>query len=179
MESILKPTELLRITNEVLNTPGNIMSTKTKIVSLLFFFLLFLPMMGTAQAVNEDRIDTSGTIVRLIAFLLGMCGSTYLAAGLWQRAEKGTETWKYLSISMVMMIFWNIIMTFGVLLNALKFENALKSPEVIDNALVILNVLDPVIEVIVFLILFFGLKKIIKAMREEPWTVFSKEEPDE
>jgi hypothetical protein len=155
------------------------MHTKTKMVSLLFFFLLFLPMVGAAQAINEDRIDTSGMIVRLISFLLGMCGSTYLAAGLWQRAEKGTETWKYLSISMIMMIFWNIIMTFGVLLNALKFENALKSPEVIDNALVILNVLDPVIEVIVFLILFFGLKKIIKAMREEPWTVFSREEPDE
>jgi hypothetical protein len=155
------------------------MHTKTKMVLLLFFFLLILPIIGAAQAINEDRIDTSGTIVRLISFLLGMCGSTYLAAGLWQRAEKGTETWKYLSISMIMMIFWNIIMTFGVLLNALKFENALKPPEVIDNALVILNVLDPVIEVIVFLILFFGLKKIIKAMREEPWTVFSREESDE
>ena len=115
----------------------------------------------------------------MIAFLLGMCGSTYLAAGLWERSEKGSETWKYLSISMVMMIFWNIIMTFGVLLNILKFEKAIKSPEVIDSALIILNVLDPVIEVIVFLILLFGLRKIIKAMREEPWTVFSKEEPDE
>jgi hypothetical protein len=153
------------------------MSIKIKLMALSSLFLLMLPAVKAASSL--EGIDTSGTIVRLIAFLLGMCGSTYLAAGLWERAEKGTETWKYLSISMIMMVFWNIIMTFGVLLNILKFEKTVKSPEIIDNVLVILNVLDPVIEVIVFLVLLFGLKKIIRAMREEPWHVFSKEEPDE
>lgn len=153
------------------------MSTRIKLIALSCFFLLMLPAARADTPI--EGMDTSGTIVRLISFLLGMCGSTYLAASLWQRAERGTETWKYLSISMIMMIFWNIIMTFGVLLNILRFEKTVRSPEVIDNALIILNVLDPVVEVIVFLILLFGLRKIIKAMREEPWTVFSKEEPDE
>lgn len=150
---------------------------RVKLIALLYLSLLVLPAARAAYPV--EGLDTSGTIVRLISFLLGMCGSTYLAASLWQRAERGTETWKYLSISMIMMIFWNIIMTFGVLLGMLRFDETMRSPEVIDNAIIILNVLDPVIEVIVFLILLFGLKKIIKAMREEPWTVFSKEEPNE
>ncbi len=153
------------------------MSMRIKLMALPYLFLLMLPAARAAYQV--EGLDTSGTIVRLISFLLGMCGSTYLAASLWQRAERGTETWKYLSISMIMMIFWNIIMTFSVLLDMLRFDKTIRSPEVVDNALIILNVLDPVIEVIVFLILLFGLKKIIKAMREEPWTVFSKEEPDE
>ena len=153
------------------------MSIKIKLMALSSLFLLMLPTVKAASSL--EGIDTSGTIVRLISFLLGICGSTYLAASLWERAEKGTETWKYLSISMIMMLFWNIIMTFSVLLDILKFEKTVKSPEIIDNALVILNVLDPVIEVIVFLILLFGLKKIIRAMREEPWDVFSREEPDE
>ncbi len=131
-----------------------------------------------------EGVDTSGTIVRLISFLLGICGSTYLAAGLWRRAEKGSESWKYLSISMIMLIFWNIVMTVGILLNILKVNIAnsvstIQSTEVIDTTLVILNILDPVIEVMVFLILLFGLRKIVKTMREEPWTVFSKEEQDE
>jgi len=153
------------------------MSMKIKLMALSYLFLFMLPAARAAYPV--EGLDTSGTIVRLISFLLGMCGSTYLAASLWQRAERGTETWKYLSVSMIMMIFWNIIMTFSVLLDMLRFDETVRSPEVVDNALVILNVLDPVIEVIVFLILLFGLRKIIKAMREEPWTVFSKEEPDE
>ncbi|MCX9012151.1 MAG: hypothetical protein OIN66_13650 [Candidatus Methanoperedens sp.] len=153
------------------------MSVRIKLIALLYLSLLILPAAGAAYPV--EGLDTSGTIVRLISFLLGMCGSTYLAASLWQRSERGTETWKYLSISMIMMIFWNIIMTFSVLLDMLRFDKTIRSQEVVDNALIILNVLDPVIEVIVFLILLFGLRKIIKAMREEPWTVFSKEEPDE
>ena len=153
------------------------MSIRIKLTALLCFLLLMLP--GAKADLIYSGMDTSGTIIRLISFLLGMCGSTYLAAGLWRRAEKGSETWKYLSVSMIMLIFWNIIMTVNVLLDILNSEKNLKSKELIDNALVILNFLDPVIEVMVFLILFFGLKKIIKAMREEPWTVFSKEEHDE
>ncbi len=158
------------------------MSKKIMLLTLSCLFLLMLP---NAKADNLiEGVDTSGTIVRLISFLLGICGSTYLAAGLWRRAEKGSESWKYLSISMIMLIFWNIVMTVGILLNILKVNIAnsmsiIQSTEVIDTTLVILNILDPVIEVIVFLILLFGLRKIVKTMREEPWKVFSKEEQDE
>ncbi len=157
------------------------MSIKIKLLSLSCLLLLMLPEANADPLI--DGIDTSGTIVRLVSFLLGICGSTYLAAGLWRRAEKGSESWKYLSVSMVMMIFWNIIMTVGILLNILKMNilnsvSVVESVEVIDTTLIILNFLDPVIEVIVFLILLFGLRKIVKTMREEPWTVFSKEEKD-
>lgn len=131
-----------------------------------------------AQAASE--IDTSGTIVRLIAFILGMCGSLYLAASLWRRAEKGSESWKYLSVSMMMLSFWNIIMAFSVMMTVLNIDRLGRVHDItFDYVLVIIKVLDPIIEVTVFLILLFGLKKIIKAIREEPWTVFSKEEPDE
>ncbi|VVB94872.1 Uncharacterised protein [uncultured archaeon] len=158
------------------------MSKKIMLLTLSCLFLLMLPNVK-ADGIIEG-VDTSGTIVRLISFLLGICGSTYLAAGLWRRAEKGSESWKYLSISMIMLIFWNIVMTVGILLNILKVNIAnsvstIQSTEVIDTTLVILNILDPVIEVMVFLILLFGLRKIVKTMREEPWTVFSKEEQDE
>lgn len=153
------------------------MSIKLKLTALLCFLLLMLPNVKADNTMGG--MDTSGTIVRLISFLLGICGSTYLSASLWRRAEKGSESWKYLSISMIMLIFWNIIMTVGILLNILNSENSMQSMEIIDGILVIMNILDPVIEVIVFLILLFGLKKIVKAMREEPWSVFSKEEPDE
>ncbi len=143
--------------------------------------LLVLMLLPHVEAASYDGTDTSGTIVRLISFLLGICGSTYLAAGLWRRAEKGSEAWKYLSVSMIMLIFWNIVMTIGVLLNILRMNilnatSAIKSVEVIETTLIILNILDPVIEVIVFLILLFGLRKIVTTMREEPWTVFSREE---
>ena len=157
------------------------MSKKIMLLTLSCLFLLMLPNVK-ADGIIEG-VDTSGTIVRLISFLLGICGSTYMAAGLWRRAEKGSESWKYLSISMIMLIFWNIVMTVGILLNILKVNIAnsvstIQSTEVIDTTLVILNILDPVIEVMVFLILLFGLRKIVKTMREEPWTVFSKEEQD-
>ena len=157
------------------------MSIKIKLLSLSCLLLLMLPEAEADPLI--DGIDTSGTIVRLVSFLLGICGSTYLAAGLWRRAEKGSESWKYLSVSMVMMIFWNIIMTIGILLNILKMNilnsvSVVESIEVIDTTLIILNFLDPVIEVIVFLILLFGLRKIVKTMREEPWTVFSREDQD-
>jgi len=42
----------------------------------------------------------------------------------------------------------------------------------------IVKILDPVIEVIVFVILLFGLRKIIGAMRTKPWNVFSKDEEE-
>ncbi|NJD76783.1 MAG: hypothetical protein FIB08_06775 [Candidatus Methanoperedens sp.] len=158
------------------------MSKKIMLLTLSCLFLLMLPNVKADSLI--EGVDTSGTIVRLISFLLGICGSTYLAAGLWRRAEKGSESWKYLSISMIMLIFWNIVMTVGILLNILKVNiadsvNIVRSTEVIDTTLVILNILDPVIEVMVFLILLFGLRKIVKTMREEPWKVFSKEEQDE
>jgi len=36
----------------------------------------------------DSGIDMSATIVRLDIFPLGVCGATYLAAGLWSRSEK-------------------------------------------------------------------------------------------
>jgi hypothetical protein len=147
--------------------------------------LLLLANLNVARAVNgiNNGIDISGTIVRLISFLLGMCGATYLAAGLWQRAEKGSETWKYLSISMVLFVFWNVIMAFGILLDVLTAQKAERdiaiSVDALNTFYTIVRILDPVIEVIVFVILLFGLRKIINAMRNEPWGVFSKEDADE
>ncbi len=148
-------------------------------------FLLLLADLDVARAAYgiSNGIDISGTIVRLISFLLGMCGATYLAAGLWQRAEKGSETWKYLSISMVLFVFWNVIMAFGILLDVLTAQRAEHdiaiSADALNTYYAIVRILDPVIEVIVFVILLFGLRKIINAMRNEPWSVFSKEDADE
>lgn len=144
-----------------------------------------LPLLMLADAnVLEATggIDMSGTIVRLISFLLGVCGATYLAAGLWSRSEKGSVSWKYLSISMILFVFWNIIGAFGILLDVLsvkKFDSSIAiSEEALNIYLVIIQILDPVIEVIVFLIMLFGLRKIIYAMRTRPWTVFSKDEDE-
>lgn len=148
-------------------------------------FLLLLANLNVVQAINgiSNGIDISGTIVRLISFLLGMCGATYLAAGLWQRAEKGSETWKYLSISMILFVFWNVIMAFGILLDVLTAQRAERdiaiSVDALNTFYIIVRVLDPVLEVIVFVLLLFGLRKIINAMRNEPWSVFSREDSDE
>lgn len=129
-----------------------------------------------------NGIDMSGTIVRLIAFLLGVCGATYLAAGLWSRSEKGTQSWKYLSISMVLFVFWNIIGAFSILLDVLNYQNSRDeiaiSPEAMDLYLFIVKILDPILEVIVFVLLLFGLRKIIYTMRTKPWTVFSNEDDE-
>jgi len=129
-----------------------------------------------------NGIDMSGTIVRLISFLLGICGATYLAAGLWSRSQKGSNSWKYLSISMVLFVFWNIIGAFGILLDVINVQNSKNdiavSQEGLDLFFYIVKVLDPFLEVIVFIILLFGLRKIISAMRTKPWTVFSKDEEE-
>ena len=130
-----------------------------------------------------NQIDMSGTIVRLISYLLGVCGAAYLAAGLWSRAEKGSESWKYLSVSMILFVFWNIIGTFSILLDVLSIRKSTSgiviSDEALNTYIIIVQILDPVIAVIVFLILLFGLRKIINAMRTKPWTVFSKDEDDQ
>lgn len=129
-----------------------------------------------------DGIDMSGTIVRLISFLLGICGATYLAAGLWSRSEKGSESWKFLSISMILFVFWNIIGAFGILLDVLNYQNYRSeiaiSEEGLNIYLFIIKILDPITEVIVFVILLFGLRKIISAMRTSPWTVFSRDDEE-
>ncbi|HEY6586234.1 MAG TPA: hypothetical protein VIY97_03600, partial [Candidatus Methanoperedens sp.] len=113
---------------------------------------------------------------------LGICGATYLAAGLWSRSQKGSNSWKYLSISMILFVFWNIIGAFGILLDVIKVQNSKNdvavSQEGLDLFFYIVKVLDPVLEVIVFIILLFGLRKIISAMRTKPWTVFSKDEEE-
>jgi len=129
-----------------------------------------------------NGIDMSGTIVRLISFLLGICGATYLAAGLWSRSQKGSNSWKYLSISMILFVFWNIIGAFGILLDVIKVQNSINDAAVSQEGLelfsYIVKVLDPLLEVIVFIILLFGLRKIINTMRTKPWTVFSKDEEE-
>src|SRR5659263_564211 len=95
---------------------------------------------------------------------------------------KGSNSWKFLSISMVLFVFWNIIGAFGILLDVIKVQNSINeapiSIEGLDLFFYIVTVLDPVLEVIVFLILLFGLRKIINAMRTKPWTVFSKDEEE-
>ena len=136
-------------------------------------------MLANANVLEAyNGIDMSGIIVRLISFLLGICGATYLAAGLWSRSEKGSGSWKYLSISMILLVFWNIIGAFSILLDVLtsqKLGNSVAiSEEALNIYLDIVKILDPVIEVIVFILLLFGLRKIINAMRTKPWSVFSK-----
>ncbi len=151
------------------------MSLIAKMIAFAGILLLILPRVDADQTI--DMIGIYGIIVRLIAFLLGMIGSVYLAAELWQRGERGSESWKYLCISMLMFTLWNIIMAFGIMLGVLNGydTNYVGSYGVIA---VIIKVLDPLIEVIAFIVLLFGLMRIIKAMRNKPWTVFSKEEPD-
>ncbi len=141
----------------------------------------FIPLMTDANMAGAG-IDMSGIIVRLIAFLLGICGATYLAAGLWSRSEKGSEKWKFLSISMILFIFWNIIGAFGILLYVLYIQKSSNevsiSWEAMNIYIFLVRILDPLLEVLVFIVLLFGLRKIIGAMRNKPWTVFSKEEED-
>jgi hypothetical protein len=153
---------------------------KKQTMSFAFFPLL---MFSSANLMGLDSgIDMSGTIVRLISFLLGVCGATYLAAGLWSRSEKGSNSWKYLSISMILFVFWNILGAFSILLDVLTIQTTgnevAVSMQALDLYKIIVKVLDPVIEVIVFIILLFGLRKIVSAMRTKPWTVFSKDEDD-
>ena len=149
---------------------------------ILFAFFPVSIVADTNIAGTINGIDMSGTIVRLISFLLGICGATYLAAGLWSRSQKGSHSWKFLSISMILFVFWNIIGAFGILLDVIKVQNSINeatiSHEGLDLLSYIVQVLDPVLEVIVFIILLFGLRKIISAMRTEPWTVFSKDEEE-
>jgi hypothetical protein len=149
---------------------------------MFFAFFSVATMVDANIAGTINGIDMSGTIVRLISFLLGICGATYLAAGLWSRSEKGSESWKFLSISMILFVFWNIIGAFGILLDVLNYQNYSSgiaiSPEGLNIYLLIIKILDPIIEVIVFVILLFGLRKIINAMRTSPWTVFSRDDEE-
>jgi len=150
------------------------------ILFLEFSPVLIMANANLAGAING--VDMSGIIVRLISFLLGICGATYLAAGLWSRSEKGSVSWKYLSISMILFVFWNILGAFGILLDVIQIQNpassAAMSQQSINLYLFIIKTLDPIIEVIVFVILLFGLRKIISAMRTKPWTVFSNDEEE-
>jgi len=149
---------------------------------ILFAFIPMTIIASANTSGNFEGVDMSGTIVRLISFILGICGATYLAAGLWSRSEKGSVSWKYLSISMILFVFWNIIGAFSILLDVLNFQNSKNdlaiSPEAMDLYLFVVRILDPILEVIVFILLLFGLRKIVNTMRTKPWTVFSKDEED-
>jgi len=149
---------------------------------MLFGFFPISVMANANLGGTTEGVDMSGTIVRLISFLLGICGATYLAAGFWSRSEKGSVSWKYLSISMILFVFWNIIGAFSILLDVIQIQNSVNdvaiSQKAMDIYFFIVKILDPVIEVIVFVILLFGLRKIIGAMRTKPWNVFSKDEEE-
>jgi len=157
------------------------MPLKTMVTLVSGFPLLLAGITNISS--TGDAVDMSGIIIRLTAFILGICGAAYLAAGLWHRSKKGSDGWKYLSISMVLFVLWNIDMTLGVLLDALNsrmYSGEISiSSDSLSQLKIIVNVLDPILEVIVFIILFFGLRKIINAMRNEPWTVFSEGESNE
>jgi len=152
-----------------------------KLAFLAWIPLLIIENVSALEEINQ--IDMSGTIVRLISYLLGVCGAAYLAAGLWSRSEKGSQSWKYISVSMILFVFWNIIGTFSILLDVLTIRKSTSgiviSDEALNTYIIIVKMLDPVIAVIVFLILLFGLRKIIDAMRTKPWTVFCKEDEAE
>lgn len=68
------------------------------------------------------------------------------------------------------------------MLDVIKVQNSINDAAVSQEGLelfsYIVKVLDPLLEVIVFIILLFGLRKIINAMRTKPWTVFSKDEEE-
>jgi hypothetical protein len=151
--------------------------------SIMFFGFFPVSVMANANLGETiNGVDMSGTIVRLISFLLGICGATYLAAGFWSRSEKGSVSWKYLSISMVLFVFWNIIGAFSILLDVIQFQKSGNDVAISQKAMelyfFIVKILDPIIEVIVFVILLFGLRKIISAMRTKPWNVFTKDEEE-
>ncbi len=153
---------------------------KTKLPAVFAILILLIPEASAAD--TTSGIDMSGIIVRLISFLLGICGATYLAAGLWSRSEKGSGSWKYLSISMILFVFWNIIGAFSVMLDMLEFQkfgNTVIPEGTLREYQLIAQILDPVIEVTVFIILLFGLRRIINTMRTKPWNVFSKDEEEE
>lgn len=151
---------------------------KTKInLMIIMFFLLLAPAAGSTPSARS--LEISGAIIQIAAFLLAMCGSLFLASGLWIRGEKGSESWKYLSISMIMFAVWNVIMAFGLMIGSLMAKSGNDTGGVFENLLNIINVLDPVIEVVVFMILLFGMQNIIKMMRTKPWAVFGKEGSDE
>jgi hypothetical protein len=142
-------------------------------------FLFLLIMLPAAQGFQDGSINTSGIIVELIAYLLGICGSFYLGSILWTRGEKGLESWKYLSISMVLFGFWNIIMALDLVVAALIAEGQDSSGKYLNNILFALRNIDPIVGMIAFVLLFTGLKKIIKAMHDKPWTVFQRVDFDD
>ncbi len=125
-------------------------------------------------------MESSGTAMQIIAFLLGICGSVYLAAILWERGNKGSESWKQLSIAMMLFGLWNTIMIFDIMMMAFLTQNPDSSNENIETVILTLKTLGPLVEVMVFIILLFGLMTIIRKMRHMPWVLFNKvEEHDE
>ncbi|VVB85714.1 Uncharacterised protein [uncultured archaeon] len=152
-----------------------IVCIRNKIIAITFL-LLTLP---AAAGQTTNPIELSGTIIQIVAFLLGMCGSLYLASVLWARGDKGSESWKYLSVSMIMFAFWNIIMSLSLVMTVLNAKSDTDSKGTLNFVIFILKMLDPVIEVAVFMVLLFGLKNIIRTMLHKPWTLFSKVDSDE
>ncbi len=147
------------------------------IVFILMIFLSFI--VPNASAEMQGSMEKSGAAMQIIAYLLGMSGSIYLAAILWNRGNKGSESWKQLSIAMMLFGLWNIIMIFNIMMLALYQDPDNINPN-FEIAFFAFRILDPILEVMVFLILFFGLNTIIRKMRHSPWVLFDKvEEHDE
>ncbi len=136
-------------------------------------------MVLAAGAEAPGSIEISGAVIQIIAFVLGMCGSIYLAAILWTKGNKGSESWKQLSVAMALFGFWNILMIFNIMMTALYNQKDEATQEFYRIIIFTIMTLDPIIEVIVFVILFSGLRTIIKKMRHKPWVLFSKVDSDE
>ncbi len=147
------------------------------IIFIMMIFILFIVPNASAQM--HGSMEKSGAAMQIIAYLLGMGGSVYLASVLWKRGNKGSESWKQLSIAMILFGLWNIIMIYNIMMLAL-YQDPDNVNENFETAFFAFRVLDQILEVMVFIILFFGLNTIIRKMRQSPWVLFEKvEEHDE
>ena len=152
------------------------MSITIRLLAFTGVFLLLLPRADVYQ--TTDMAEINVLIVPFISHLMGIIGSVYLAAQLYTIAERASITWKYLSTSIVLFALWNIIMAFNIMLKALNI-GSVDYLQNSSNTLYLIEVIDPVLEAFVFIIFFYGMRKVANAMHNKPWTVFSKEDSDE
>lgn len=151
------------------------LSSNGRLIALICL-LLIVP---GALADTFNTVETSNVAIQILSFLLGVCGSVYLGAILWERGNRGSESWKTLSISMFLFGFWNIVMIMNVLMMALNVQDADDPYKSFDLAIFVFKTLDPLVEVVVFMVMLFGLMSIIRTMRTRPWELFNKVEEND
>jgi len=152
------------------------MPTKTKLLAFTGAFMLLAPEADVFQTTSTAEINIM--IIPFIAHLLAIIGSLYLAAQLYMFAEKASATWKYLSLSAVLFSLWNTIMAFNIILKVLSKESAAFAQSSY-GMIYSIKTIDPVLEVIVFFLFYYGMKRVANTMHNKPWTVFSKEDSNE